>query len=154
MSGSSSNETCVMEPVTGPAAGETAGYEVSPQQRQAWLLQRAAGTLHYRATVELDGPLDPQRLRRAAQQLAAEHEILRTTFRRVPGRGVPVQVIHDDLPPEWREENLEGLDPEASARRHRGLLEQPPAFDLERGPLFRLSLVRLNATRHLLTLCL
>ena len=89
--------------------------------------------------------------KRAAAQLSERHEILRTYFQRVPGRVFPVQVVHDTLPPEWHEIDLELLSPEAQSDCVREFLnaELPSAFCVEKGPLFRVALVRLSVHKRL-----
>ncbi len=109
--------------------------------------------------MQLDGPLDPKALRRAAERLTARHEILRTIFHRRPGLRVPFQVLTEGSP-SWEAVELSGAggtDPIAAAEE---LLRQEVAspFDLERGPLFRLRLGALSQSRHVLlftlpTLC-
>ncbi|HLK61112.1 MAG TPA: amino acid adenylation domain-containing protein [Chthonomonadaceae bacterium] len=132
------------------------GFEISPQQRRTWLFHRDARVFNARISVEIEGALDLPRLKQAAEAIAAKYEILRTTFRHVPGRLFPVQVIHDRLSPEWQEVGLEHLAPAAQQEPLRQYLEEqlPLAFSFERGPLFRLGLLRLSAQRSLLSLCL
>src|SRR5579871_5887646 len=89
------------------------GFEISPQQRRTWLFHRDARVFNARISVEIEGALDLPRLKQAAEAIAAKYEILRTTFRHVPGRLFPVQVIHDRLSPEWQEVGLEHLAPAA-----------------------------------------
>ena len=87
-------------------AGPT-GFEISPQQRRLWLLQSDDKTLSAQIVLELDGNLDVLALRRAIDRVVARYEILRTTFRRVPGRLVPIQVVHDSLAVHWQSLNLD-----------------------------------------------
>jgi len=70
------------------------GYRLSPQQRRLWLLRqfdRAA-----QCAVRIDGELKIETLQQAISQVVSQHEILRTTFRLLPGMSIPVQVISDD----------------------------------------------------------
>jgi hypothetical protein len=68
-------------------------YSLSPQQELLFLLPDEVATTQA-AIVVADSVSEPQ-LRSALQELASRHEILRTTFARVPGRRMPQQVIHD-----------------------------------------------------------
>src|SRR5205807_1028395 len=113
MAGDSIEAVNTVEPngIAGDAGLE--GFEISPQQRRIWSLQPHTSALYAQITVEIEGSLDTERLKRATEKVAAKHEILRTNFRHVPGRIFPVQVIHATLPPEWREMDLENLDPAA-----------------------------------------
>src|SRR5436305_7437638 len=74
-------------------------FRLSPQQQHICALLRAEGTLPYRIhyAVRLEGFLDVARLHRALQRLVERNEILRTSFPRLPGLTLPVQVIHEEL---------------------------------------------------------
>lgn len=72
------------------------GYRLSPQQRHLWLLyHHDVGAVAYRAicVVRITGDLNRDLLRRAFDQVVAQHEILRTSFRLLQGMSIPVQVI-------------------------------------------------------------
>ncbi|MDQ2870862.1 MAG: amino acid adenylation domain-containing protein [Acidobacteriota bacterium] len=75
------------------------GFRLSPQQLRIWALQERDGPKPYRTCGEarLEGVVDPQRLTRAWEAVVSRHEILRTTFRRLPGMATPLQVI-DEVP--------------------------------------------------------
>ncbi|MET8626274.1 amino acid adenylation domain-containing protein [Kitasatospora sp. NPDC004669] len=99
--------------------------------------------------VDLDGALDPARLKEAADALLRRHANLRVAFthRR---NGDPVQVVRRDMPLAWQEHDLGGLDAPAAEARAAELTEQDWALgvDSRRPPLLRFTLVRLGATRH------
>ena len=73
------------------------GFRLSPQQKRLWRLQQTDSALpyHARCVVAIRGPLDPQTLEQAIRTVVARHEILRTSFRLLPGISVPVQVISE-----------------------------------------------------------
>lgn len=96
----------------------------------------------------LDGPLDPAALRDALQCVVDRHEVLRCGFSPEDGRPLPQPALDVVL----REVDLRGhagADAEA-ARLQREDLAIP--FDLAAPPLFRWCLVRLDDTRHVLSL--
>ena len=69
------------------------GYPLSAQQARALGVQQALGVpLCTRVLVEL-GAVDPERVRNAFERLGIRHEILRTSYRRVQGLAMPLQVI-------------------------------------------------------------
>ncbi|MBG0830941.1 amino acid adenylation domain-containing protein [Planomonospora sp. ID67723] len=90
--------------------------------------------------LELEGPLDAARLRRAAARLLGRHPNLRTSFRQ-RANGDPVQLVHRRVDPPWLE--VSGEDPDQVAAR-----ERARRFDLARPPLIRFALVRLAPQRH------
>ncbi len=91
----------------------------------------------------LHGPLRLDVLRRAIAALVRRHEALRTTFRLEGLR--PVQVVHADLPYEFREFDLTDLPPaEREARMWElGNAEVRRPFDIVAGPLVRISVIHL-----------
>jgi amino acid adenylation domain-containing protein/non-ribosomal peptide synthase protein (TIGR01720 family) len=77
-----------------PEDGGVAGYRLSPQQRRLWRLLRLddARTFVTRCSVLIEGALDEAILADAIESVVRKHEILRTTFRCLPGVTIPVQV--------------------------------------------------------------
>ena len=73
------------------------GYRLSPQQKHLWSLQQFDSTQPYRVqcAILIQGNLDPKRLELALQNVVNRHEIIRTTFRCLPGMTIPLQVITD-----------------------------------------------------------
>src|SRR5579862_2276623 len=148
--------TAAGEPVSTSSTTGLAGFEISPQQRRIWLFHRTVSTLHANITLEIQGALNVNALKRSIERVVAKHEILRTNFRRVPGIVVPVQVVHEVLPYKWHEVNLAGLGPEAQADRVRTFMDEESGapFSYEQGSLLRVTLLRLEADRNLLSLSL
>ncbi|MFJ3670272.1 non-ribosomal peptide synthase/polyketide synthase [Streptomyces sp. NPDC090106] len=96
---------------------------------------------------DLDGPLDPDRLRAAAQAVLDAHENLRSGFCHLSS-GRPVAVVPRTAVLPWRQLDLTG-GPQDWPR----LLEQERRrFDPERPPLLRLLLARTGPDRHRLVL--
>ena len=128
---------------------------LSFQQRSLWLASQVEGgdsSYNIPAGLELDGPLDPEALRRALGELVRRHEILRTVYHATEGE--PVQVVRDAAPWELPRVDLSGLDEEtrrrAAQRIARRYARRP--FDLAAGPVIRSLLLRLQARRHRLLL--
>ncbi|MFF8841868.1 amino acid adenylation domain-containing protein [Streptomyces sp. NPDC015127] len=96
---------------------------------------------------DLAGPVDPERLRRALQQLLDRHALLRASFRQLPG-GEVVQQLAENVTLPWRETDVprEGVDELLRADR-------AEEFDLAQPPLMRATLLR-DGQRHRLLLTL
>ena len=90
------------------------GFRLSPQQRRLWRLREAGSACRVRCALRLDGALDAERLAQALRRVAARHEILRTTFARVPGISLPVQQIRER--PAWSLERGDLSDLAAAER--------------------------------------
>ncbi len=92
------------------------------------------------------GPLDVAALRRGIDHFVRRHEALRTTFAERDGR--VVQVVHRPGPVDLPLLDLTGA-PDAAARAAEMLAEEVGTpFDLERGPLLRLRLIRISEEEH------
>jgi len=126
------------------------------QQRLWFVQQMDPGEVGYNMAFprRLTGPLDPGALERAAGALVERHESLRTTFRSVAGS--VAQVVRPAGDVRLPLVDLAGLPPEARERTLLRLADENARrpFDLERGPLLRLSLVRLSDGEHVLLHCM
>ncbi|MGH3933738.1 MAG: amino acid adenylation domain-containing protein, partial [Pseudonocardiaceae bacterium] len=124
------------------------------QQRLWFLDQFESGSVEYITplAVRLRGQLDVDALNTALTGLVARHESLRTTFDAVDGRGV--QVVHEPDEVQVPVLDLSGLpDADREAELTRVLHDESTSpFDLRRGPLMRVRLVRLADDEHALTL--
>ncbi|WII35950.1 non-ribosomal peptide synthetase [Paenibacillus thiaminolyticus] len=120
-----------------PKAPLQSAYTVSSAQKRLLLIDHLndAGTSYNMPNViRLEGKLEVDKLQKALQSVVSRHEIFRTTFSFV--KGLPVQIIADEmsLPLPFisaSEEELKSITNE---------FIQP--FDLERGPLLRVLLVK------------
>ncbi|HVT94310.1 MAG TPA: alpha/beta fold hydrolase [Bryobacteraceae bacterium] len=98
----------------------------------------------------LQGPLDPALLERAFNAIVERHEVLRTTF--VNSSSGLSQVVHPSLRIPVPVNDLRHLPkPERDAEADRiSLQEAHWRFDLEKGPLFRASLIRMEDSDYIL----
>src|SRR5690349_5579448 len=136
---------------------ELLAFPLSPGQRRMWLANdewpgNPAYNASFRWTVE--GPLDLSALQRSFNQIVGRHEILRTTFGAIDG------VVHQLIQP-----SLQLLIP-VTDLRHRAAVgvgdeiericaaEAGRGFNLERGPLIRVGLLRVTDARYILMLTL
>ena len=118
-------------------------------QEEIWYRAQAAAEMpplyNESVTVHRFGPLSSHDLQRSFTEIVRRHEIWRTTFGVTDGR--PFQVIHQapsSVPmPVLDLRSTPELEREQLALRFVSE-DATTSFDLERGPLFRLRLVRIN----------
>ena len=114
------------------------------QQRDVYTVQLELG---------LQGALDGEALRTAAQALFERHASLRAGFQH-EDLSKPVQVILRRVTVPWRQVDLSGLEASERARQLEDLLAQDrrERFDLGTAPLVRFTLVRMSGSEHRLVL--
>lgn len=138
-----------------PRTCGTNTFPLSFAQERLWIASELEpdnatynATLHYR----LIGALDRMALERAINDIIGRHETLRTTFPLV--RGGPIQRVSPAQHSQLERIDLSRLsagDPEAHARELADAMLQRP-LDLSRGPLFQVSLLRVQPNDHILLL--
>ncbi|HEX2079519.1 MAG TPA: amino acid adenylation domain-containing protein, partial [Longimicrobium sp.] len=134
-------------------AERTGPLPLSFAQERLWFVDRlepGSPVYHMPFQYLLRGPLDVDALRRAFGEIVRRHETLRTSL---PFTGEhPVQVIGPATPVDLPVHDFRHLpEAERDAEEERVLREaatQP--FDMARGPLFRVALVRLADDEHVL----
>src|SRR6185436_212088 len=133
------------------------GFELSPPQRHLWRLSEELGGESFRqqAAWRLAGPLDPSRLAGALRSVVTRYEILRTTFSRVRGLLLPMQLIDQELGG-LGEVDLRHLPTPEQEREMVCLLRaaRNKPLDLARGPVLDATLVALTDREHLVLLTL
>ena len=105
---------------------------------------------HIPLTIRLHGPLDLEALKGSIREIVRRHEVLRTRFETVNGR--PRQIIEPEIDLDLEVVDLESV---AAAERDEALLrlaveEAQKPFDLEKGPMVRVGLVRVGEQDHAL----
>lgn len=126
-------------------------------QERLWFLDQLGLTgaaYNMPMALRLEGPLDVPALERSLADLVRRHESLRTRF--VSRNGQPLQII--DAPGAFALPLTDLSSLELSARAEAALRmsssEAQRAFDLESGPLIRVSLLKLAVEEHILLLTL
>jgi amino acid adenylation domain-containing protein len=135
----------------------TEDLPLSLMQERLWFLdQLNPGNTSYNmpSAVQLRGPLDVDALGRSFQALVERHETLRTVFRSVEGQ--PRQAIIDRLDVDLPVIDLTdiGDDRREAEVGYRAEIQARTPFDLANGPLFRIELLRLGETEHVLLVTL
>ncbi|HWD97875.1 MAG TPA: amino acid adenylation domain-containing protein [Bryobacteraceae bacterium] len=122
---------------------------LSWSQQRLWFLQQfdpSSAQYDLPAAVRIEGSLDRDVLERCFSEITRRHESLRTTFSIAAGE--PIQVVTPPSAFHLRVSDVESPE-EAAARMEEAARI---VFDLERGPLFRVELLRLTPTEHILLL--
>src|SRR5262249_21388774 len=126
---------------------------LSYAQRRLWFIDRLEGTsteYNMPEALWVRGGLDLEGLERTINTIVERHESLRTHFTEVDGE--PSQVIESELRIEAPVEDLSGLGEEEQRARVTAALrrEWEEPFDLERGPVLRMRLLKLGERDHIL----
>ncbi|MGH3533770.1 MAG: amino acid adenylation domain-containing protein, partial [Pseudonocardiaceae bacterium] len=125
---------------------------LSPAQQRLWFLDDlTSGGTEYNTGIglRLSGALDLEALRCTLAALSSRHESLRTTFAALDGSTVQVVAARGEIPLRV----LELADHRLDGALDRTLAQELSApFDLRRGPLTRVLLVRLAQDDHVLLL--
>ena len=117
-------------------------------QQRLWFLETltpGSSLFNTPLALRLTGQVDEPTLTQACQALVQRHESLRTTFTAVSG--TPQQIIHEKWPVVLQKMDVVADDAEMVLQT---AVQQP--LDLEKGPLLRFHLLRLNKTEHVLLL--
>ena len=131
------------------------GFRLSPQQRRSWSLLREVQGKPFRiqALIRAEGIADLALLENAFLQAVERYEILRTSYRQLPGMEVPLQVI-GETGLAWESRNLSGSEAQTLAEqteaRFAAACQEP--MDLENGPSLRVEDLGPGAGRHVLLL--
>ncbi|WP_445009286.1 amino acid adenylation domain-containing protein, partial [Pseudomonas lactis] len=117
------------------------------QERQwfLWQLEPHSAAYHIPSALRLKGRLDLAALQRSFDSLLARHESLRTHIHQ--DHDGAVQVIEPSVSLPITQAEIEETELKAHVE---ALIAQP--FDLQRGPLLRVTLLRLAADEHVLVL--
>ena len=128
------------------------GFPLSAEQEALWLRVERDGPGAYisQCVVTLSGPVERRRMREAVGRVVARHEILRTSFRRVPGLKQPVQIVSEEAPFDWNER---GPADEGAVEATLQDDARQAAGD-GRGPGLRVTLLSFSDLRHALVLTL
>ncbi|MEH2051408.1 amino acid adenylation domain-containing protein [Nostoc sp.] len=132
------------------------GYKLSPQQKRLWSLQQNSRAYQSRLAILIQGTLNIELLKESLQKLIKRHEILRTTFYKLPEIQHPIQVISCTNNISWQEVDLTSWINEKQEGRIEEIFEEEEqhCFDFEKGLLLRCNLLTLSTEKHILLIVL
>ncbi|MDQ0416224.1 fengycin family lipopeptide synthetase D [Croceifilum oryzae] len=120
-------------------------YPVSSAQKRIYLVQHLQDTntsYNMPWAIKIEGPLQKDRFKKAWKAVIERHEMLRTSF--AMEKGEIVQRIHDEMPFEVEESELNGAEIDSCMRS----FIRP--FDLGQAPLIRVGLVNLGSNGYVM----
>jgi amino acid adenylation domain-containing protein len=128
-------------------------FPTSIDQERLWFIEQLQpGNAAYNifSASRIRGPLDAALMERVVNELIARHEVLRTTFTVVDDQ--PVQVIHPQMELKLTPIDLQSVPLEQREQEALRLVTEDFSrpFDLEKGPLLRVGLLRLADDDHVL----
>ncbi|MGE5342507.1 MAG: amino acid adenylation domain-containing protein [Candidatus Omnitrophota bacterium] len=134
-----------------PTVEEKEYYDLSFIQKRIWVIcQRNPQTSSYHipSVIEMDHPVDAEKIKRTLQGLSHRHESLRTFFKQVESQ--PVQFITKKTEPLFQRIDLSSLpEDEKKQQRERLIAEEfTKPFDLAVPPLFRSTLIKMNPDHY------
>jgi amino acid adenylation domain-containing protein len=136
-------------------AARTRALPLSAAQQRLWFLDDlTSGGTEYNTGIglRLTGALDIGALRDALDALGRRHEALRTTFGTVDEHGVQVVADDGDIPLRIVDMSTIEADLRDTAVEQALTQELSLPFDLRRGPLTKVTLLRLAPEEHILLL--
>ncbi|MBA2682590.1 MAG: amino acid adenylation domain-containing protein [Ktedonobacteraceae bacterium] len=150
------SESPIDEPIRRQARS-TRSFPLSFAQLRLWFLdafEPNSSVYNMPYALRLRGPLRPEILQQAIEVMTARHETLRTTF--VAVEGEPQQVIAESGEVAIPLVDLQALGQDESEAEVVWLasMEAHRPFNLARGPLLRITLLRLRREEHILLLTL
>jgi thioesterase domain-containing protein/non-ribosomal peptide synthetase component F/acyl carrier protein len=136
-------------------AGQAQAYAVPATPLQVRVFSAAQGGVagpawNVAVRFRLTGPLDRDRLERALQSLLTRHEALRTTLHSRDGKVLARIASRGRLPVEWRDLSSLAGEPLDAAVIEESLDHAGQPFALGLGPLFRVRILRLSDTEHVM----
>jgi amino acid adenylation domain-containing protein len=138
-------------------SGREGTIALSLAQQRIWFLDRlqpGVPAYNMHDALEIPEEIDLDALHEAVNALVQRHEILRTVFPAV--NGIPAQCIMPATPVPIPLVDLSGLPPaeRIAAAVRKSAAQSSAPFDLERGPLLRIHLLRLEPARYVWLLSL
>ncbi|NGZ59909.1 MAG: non-ribosomal peptide synthetase, partial [Nitrospira sp. LK265] len=138
-----------------PASSREGRISLSPSQQRLWFLEQVrpgSAINHISMEVRLQGAVNPEMLERSVQEITRRHEILRTRFGSERGEGFAE--ISSEMIVTIGRQDFQTLKPPEQEIQMRQFLrtERSRPFNLRQGPVFRVTLLVLEPTVHVLAL--
>jgi FkbH-like protein len=147
------SETQKVGPIKARGEGES---HLSVEQQRLWLLSQVSpqkAAYNVSAGLPIEGPLKPEVLRQAVQEVVERHEILRAMFR--PTSAGPIVETATSYEISWNHRVMAAASKKEweQIAWNAGLRHAEIPFDLEKGPLIRFQLLEFGPADFLLLVC-
>src|SRR5262249_52394721 len=125
---------------------------LSPQQARLWSLQQQSSAYYASCSLMIEGNLHISSLCQALETIFRRHEIYRTSFCRLSGMKLPVQVVNPSPLSVFLHCDLSACSPLDQNKPLADLMQakSSASFDLEQGPLVSSTLFTLHDKRNML----
>jgi hypothetical protein len=130
------------------------GYRLSPQQKRIWTMRARDLVFDPQCVMRVEGFLKIETLVDVLQQIVERHEILRTSFSRLPGIKFPVQAIGEFVPLACRFVDWRGCDAQQQAAEASRLRDEELRVRDEQQQAVRFALCALSEREYLLVVTL
>src|SRR5699024_1325288 len=136
-----------------PKYTRNGNISMSHAQQRLWFIDELdPGNPAYTTPVplRLKGRLNKEALIESLKAVVSRHEVLRTTYDMHDG--VPIQIIHDDMPLELQQYDFSQLPSSEQQKAIEQVIAQDATtpFNLRKGPIMRSILICLNSEEHVL----
>ncbi|MFE1744011.1 amino acid adenylation domain-containing protein [Coleofasciculus sp. H7-2] len=130
------------------------GFQISPQQKRLWGLQKLDLNQDYQARCYLliEGVINVEMFKTSLQQIVNQHEILRTHFRCLSVMTIPLQVISEKSTINWQSIDFSHSNIQKQKIQLEALFNKisNQNCNLDRDSLLQLTLITLSEQKHIL----
>lgn len=132
------------------------GFRLSPHQKRLWLLQQDSSAYMTQCSILIEGNLQVEVLKAGIDKIVNRHEILRTSFSRLPGVKNPVMVVLDSSFPSWRDIDLSDFPALEQLSKIENIFQEMrhQKFDLEHDSILQFYLLKLSRSKQIIVVSL
>lgn len=132
------------------------GFQISTQQKRLWLLQQESNHQPYliQGRILVEGNIEYTILEKAIHNVWAKYEILRTSFPRLTGMTVPLQVIEEKPYINFNYYDLCNLDTQIKQIKIAFKEDEQLYFDLEKGFTSQIDVIKRTDNQYLLLIAI
>lgn len=129
----------------------SAGFWLSPQQKQVWTVQQDGNSLRSVCAVELEDGISEARIATALAELVSRHEVLRTIYVRQPGMKFPFQAVLENAQPALQTVDLSSWSEELQSAKLDELVQAARLMNVtpEQLPVLSATLATLSPSRSM-----